>query len=468
MHFHVLTLFPEMIQQGMSESITGRAMKQGILQLDATNIRDFSNDKHGRVDDYTYGGGAGMLMQAQPVFDAWNKVATPITGKKRTIYVTPQGRQFNQKIAKELSEYEDLIFLCGHYEGIDERVLEEVVDDYISIGDYVLTGGELASMVMMDAIARLVPGVLNNEESAETESFAGELLEYPQYSRPRVWHEKEVPEVLLSGNMKKIRAYRLKESIQRTKSRRPDLYEKYEKLEAVKEVLLKEKRLHIDMIELINRGRAELVYAKEKEYLLRDIATGIGYHTKLDAGQTKLTLDGFSCVVAHQKQSADVFTSNTDWQITNPCYQALYTQKEKMAITGLYHADGSENEKGMCIRPLGMEHLQTVLDWYHLFKDEAYMKGRIASGSMFGAFVHKELAAFIGIHEDGSIGMLEVAPQYRRQHMALALETYMINYHVERGMIPYGQVIFDNEESIKVQERLGIHLSKDLIYWMRK
>ena len=210
MKFHILTLFPEMVQQGLATSILGRAAEKNLISIDAVNIRDYTQDKHGKVDDYTYGGGAGMLMQAQPVYDAYRSVA----GEKkiRCVYLTPQGAPFTQKKARELSGEEELVLLCGHYEGIDERVLEEVVTDYISIGDYVLTGGELAAMVVVDAVARLVPGVLNNDESAETESFHNDLLEYPQYSRPEEWHGKKVPEVLLSGNHKKINAWRLEQS----------------------------------------------------------------------------------------------------------------------------------------------------------------------------------------------------------------------------------------------------------------
>lgn len=229
MYFHVLTLFPEMIMDGLNTSILGRAMEKGCIRAEAVNIRDYTLDKHQKVDDYTYGGGAGMLMQAQPVYDCVRAVMDRIEqGKKsRVIYVTPQGRVFNHQMAKEFAGEDDLIFLCGHYEGIDERVLEEVVTDYVSIGDYVLTGGELPAMVMIDAIARLVPGVLNNDESAMTDSFGNGLLEYPQYSRPQVWRDKEVPPVLLSGNHKLIEQWRLEKSIERTKERRPDLYEKW-------------------------------------------------------------------------------------------------------------------------------------------------------------------------------------------------------------------------------------------------
>lgn len=233
MFFHVLTLFPEMIMEGLGTSILGRAMQKGCIQAEAINIRDYTTNKHQKVDDYTYGPGAGMLMQAQPVYDCVQAVLGQIserTGaekKVRVVYVTPQGAVFDQKMAQEFAKEEDLVLLCGHYEGIDERVLEEVVTDYVSIGDYVLTGGELPAMVMVDAISRLVPGVLNNDESAVTDSFGNGLLEHPQYSRPQVWHDKEVPPVLLSGNHKLIEKWQLEESLKRTKERRPDMYEKW-------------------------------------------------------------------------------------------------------------------------------------------------------------------------------------------------------------------------------------------------
>ncbi len=228
-NFHILTLFPEMVLQGLNTSILGKAAERGHIAIEAVNIRDYTLDKHGKVDDYTYGGGAGMLMQAQPVYDAFCSVVARIgqDKKKRVIYVTPQGVTFHQGLAQELAREEELIFLCGHYEGVDERVLEEIVTDEISIGDYVLTGGEFPAMVMIDAIARLVPGVLHNGESAVTESFDNGLLEYPQYSRPEVWHGKRVPQILLSGDHAKVDEWRMEQALLRTKERRPDLYEIY-------------------------------------------------------------------------------------------------------------------------------------------------------------------------------------------------------------------------------------------------
>lgn len=235
MKCYVMTLFPEMVEEVVKTSILGRAAKNELVTVKAVNIRDYSADlKHHKVDDYTYGGGAGMLMQAQPVYDCYRAVVDEMTADNggvtpphKVIYLSPQGKVFTQSQACALAECSYLVFLCGHYEGIDERVIEEIVTDEVSIGDYVLTGGELPAMVMIDAIARFVPGVLNNDESALGESLAGNLLEYPQYSRPEVWHDKRVPEILLSGDHAKVDAWRKEQSIERTKTKRPDLYEKY-------------------------------------------------------------------------------------------------------------------------------------------------------------------------------------------------------------------------------------------------
>ena len=223
MNFHILTLFPDMVERGLNTSIIGRAVGKGLLNIETINIRDYTLDRHKKVDDYPYGGGAGMVMQAQPIYDAWQAVAQKIGRKPRTVYLTPQGNTFQQEMAKDYAKEEDLVLLCGHYEGIDERVLEEIVTDYVSIGDYVLTGGELPAMVMVDAISRMVPGVLANDESGTTESFEGNLLEYPQYSRPEDWMGKKVPAILLSGDHAKVEAWRREQSIKRTMERRPDL-----------------------------------------------------------------------------------------------------------------------------------------------------------------------------------------------------------------------------------------------------
>lgn len=226
MNFHVLTLFPEMIEQGVNTSITGRAINNGLISLNAINIRDYAGNRYGQVDDYPYGGGAGMVMQPGPVYRSYEAVVENIGYQPRVVYLTPQGKVFNQHMAEDFSKEKDLVFLCGHYEGIDERVLEMIVTDQVSIGDYVLTGGELPSMVMIDAISRLVPGVLNNDVSAEFESFHDNLLEYPQYTRPVEFMGKEVPSILLSGNHPKVDAWRRQQSLLRTMERRPDLMER--------------------------------------------------------------------------------------------------------------------------------------------------------------------------------------------------------------------------------------------------
>lgn len=226
MNYFVLTLFPEMIDAGMNTSITGRAIAAGAISLESVNIRDFAEEKRkGRVDDYPYGGGAGMVMQAEPVMRAYEYVRGRAGAAARTVYLTPQGRVFSQKMAEDFAREENLIFLCGHYEGIDERVIEEIVTDQVSIGDYVLTGGELPAMVMMDTISRLVPGVLSNSDSAVSESFSDGLLEYPQYTRPEIWRGKSVPDILLSGHHGNVDRWRREQSISRTLEKRPDLLE---------------------------------------------------------------------------------------------------------------------------------------------------------------------------------------------------------------------------------------------------
>lgn len=225
MNFHVLTLFPEMIMNGLETSILGRAAAKGIVSFEAVNIRDYTLERHGKVDDYPYGGGAGMVMQAEPIYRAYEALVEKIGKKPRVIYMTPQGKTFNQNIAEALAKEEDLVFLCGHYEGVDERVLEMIATDYLSAGDYVLTGGELPAMMMIDCISRLVPGVLNNNVSAEFETFHDNLLEYPQYTRPEVFMGKKVPDILLSGHHANVEKWRREQSIIRTLKNRPELLE---------------------------------------------------------------------------------------------------------------------------------------------------------------------------------------------------------------------------------------------------
>ncbi|MDU7966574.1 MAG: tRNA (guanosine(37)-N1)-methyltransferase TrmD, partial [Paeniclostridium sordellii] len=211
----------------MSESIMKRAVEKGIIEVNIYNIRDFSINKHKKVDDYPFGGGAGMVMTPQPIYDTYKYIVDKFNIEEpRVIYLTPKGKVHNQEIATDMSSYEDIILLCGHYEGIDQRIIDSIVTDEISIGDYVLTGGELPALILIDSISRLIPGVLNQNESFEEESFKDNLLEYPHYTRPREFMGMEVPEVLLSGNHKKIDEWRHDKSIEITKERRPDLYKK--------------------------------------------------------------------------------------------------------------------------------------------------------------------------------------------------------------------------------------------------
>ena len=255
MNIHIMTLFPEMVMGGLNTSITGRAISKGILSIEAVNIRDYAFNKHNSVDDYPYGGGAGMLMQAEPVYQCYQAIIDKIhtqggadselcveKKKPRVLYMSPQGQTFTQGMAEELAQEEELIFLCGHYEGIDERVLEEIVTDYVSAGDYVLTGGELPAMMIVDAVSRLIPGVLHNDVSAEFESFQDNLLEYPQYSRPEIWHDRQVPPILLSGHHANVEKWRREQSVIRTAKWRPDLLEDAE-------LTMKERELAEEIIE---------------------------------------------------------------------------------------------------------------------------------------------------------------------------------------------------------------------------
>lgn len=222
MNFYVLTLFPDMINSALSYSIIGRAQNEGIINIKAIDIRDFSKSKQKHVDDYPYGGGAGMVMQAQPIYDAYKSIQNESNGAK-VLYMTPQGKTFNQKMAEEYSKESDIIILCGHYEGIDERVIEEIVTDEVSIGDFVITGGEIAAITIIDAISRIVPGVLGKAESFEDESFSYGLLEYPQYTRPAEFMGRRVPDVLISGHHANISKWRKEQSLIRTIEKRPDL-----------------------------------------------------------------------------------------------------------------------------------------------------------------------------------------------------------------------------------------------------
>ncbi len=469
MNFYVMTLFPDMVSDGLSSSIIGRARENGSIFVEAVNIRDFTKDKHNKADDYPYGGGAGLLMQAQPVFDAHRSIVDKIGSGKpvRTVYLTPQGRTFNQQMAEEMAKEENLIFMCGHYEGIDERALEEVVTDYVSLGDFVLTGGELPAMVLIDTIARLVPGVLHNDASASEESFSGYLLEYPQYTRPEVWNGKKVPEVLLTGDHKKIREWRKQMAEDRTRERRPDLYARYEKLMDCHEKLRKDKLHHAGMLELIARGQAELFFEGEEGILLRDKKSGVFMLTVKDreAGEHILEMvfgtadvsisapaqaDMF---VVHQEYMVDAIKSRFGLKLWSGCYILSYTKKESLP------------KKDADIRKLDMSYLATVVSHYKL-ADKNEMAERLSGGNILGIFVENTLAGFIGEHTDGSMGMLEVFPEYQRQGLATALETDLANRTLQKGYMPFGYVKEDNAASLRLQEKMGFYRAKEKVWWL--
>lgn len=442
MRFHVLTLFPELIEGSFGTSITGRAMEKGQISLHAVNIRDYANNKHQKVDDYPYGGGAGMVMQAEPVYQAYADLQKEVKGQPRVIYVTPQGRVFDQELANELSKEEELIFLCGHYEGIDERVLTEIVTDYVSIGDYVLTGGELPALVMMDAISRLVPGVLNNDVSAEFESFHGSLLEYPQYSRPEVWHEKKVPKELMSGNHKIIEAWRLEQSKERTRTRRPDLYAEYERREACKKQLLQHKLLHMDMLECLQRDLGKIRYFAEDGVLLVDSVGGICQVTAQtpEAGEKILDLckghflqkedleKGINMAVFHQKWMADFARQQMKAGKVQSLQQWVYTLKNPL--------------------PLRYEAQVRLLE----------------DGITMGAFVGEELTGTFQRNDAGALVRLEVQENWKQQGIEEALETAWINWLLQQGQVPYIWISLEDREGQELQKRLGLYPAKTPIY----
>lgn len=498
MHFHVLTLFPEMVSQGLSESILGRAAQKGCIELETVNIRDYTKNKHKKVDDYPYGGGAGMLMQAQPVCDACAAVMERIAMRRagesageadgissaacaadgetdffraaegkgnlsrlRVIYVTPQGEVFSQRMAQELAREEDLIFLCGHYEGIDERVLEEVVTDYVSIGDYVLTGGELPAMVMIDAVSRMVPGVLKNEESAETESFQDGLLEYPQYTRPEIWHDRPVPSVLLSGDHARVEKWRLEQSLERTRQRRPELYEAYTRKDRAVSWLSKDRLSHMDMLEVIRRGQAEVIRAENSGVLVYDRPSGAWMLSASDEDMGERLLSEIPrdekdlLFAVHQDFLRDSIARRFRRNVVSECFQAVYTRKLPPVCTTDFR-----------IRPLEPRDVDTVYRNYHAVHSREYLLDRIEAGEMFGIDENGGLAAFAGMHDEGSMGMLEVLPDYRRRGMGEALETFLIVRQLEKGWTPFCQIFEGNEPSLRLQKKLGLKLASGKLYWI--
>ncbi len=272
MIFKVLTLFPEMINSVMETGIIGRAIKNEKISVQTVNIRDFADNNRAQVDDYPYGGGAGQVIQAQPVYDAFRSVVPDSDDgvKRRVIYLSPQGRKFDQRMAKEFADDEELVFLCGHYEGVDERVLDEIVTDFVSAGDYILTGGELPALMVMDAVSRLLPGVLGNDSSPDIETFYRDLLEYPQYTRPEVWHDKEVPPVLLTGNHKDIEDWRLEKSVERTRKNRSDLFRIYTEKTALINKMKKAKIQNIPASEALSFDDTDIIFSGNSYYLLYD------------------------------------------------------------------------------------------------------------------------------------------------------------------------------------------------------
>ncbi len=239
MKITIMTLFPEMCNAVLDESIIGRARKSGKIEIDTVNIRDFTLDKHNRVDDAPYGGGMGMLMQTQPIYDCFASLCSEDGKKPHLIYMSAQGKTLTQSRVKELSQLDNIAILCGHYEGVDERIIEEIVDEEISVGDYVLTGGELPALILSDSIARMIDGVLPNDEAKELESHYSGLLEYPQYTRPPEWHGRKVPDILLSGHHGNIDKWRREKSLERTLERRPDMLKSAELTKKDREYLAK-------------------------------------------------------------------------------------------------------------------------------------------------------------------------------------------------------------------------------------
>ena len=462
MNFHVLTLFPEMIMNGLETSILGRAAAKGIVSFEAVNIRDYTLERHGKVDDYPYGGGAGMVMQAEPIYRAYEALVEKIGKKPRVIYMTPQGQTFNQSIAEDLAKEEDLVFLCGHYEGVDERVLEMIATDYLSAGDYVLTGGELPAMMMIDCISRLVPGVLNNNVSAEFETFHDNLLEYPQYTRPEVFMGKKVPDILLSGDHARIDKWRLEKSKERTKARRPDLYEKYDLPGRALEYLLKDKMLHMDMIEDIRRGKADILAVREDGVLTKDRSGGVYRITAKtkDAGERLLSLtDPTGAVyVCHQKFVLTSILERFGLKNFNECYQVIYPKKKA--------PDLPEPDEAVEIRELDETYAANVEAHYHLYHDEVYIRERIASRQMIGAFLDGELAGFAGVHNDGGMGMLEVLEPFRKRGIGSLLEAEMIRRELAAGHVPYAHVFVENEISVALQKKSGMRFAPGSVFWV--
>ena len=456
MKFTVLTLFPEFVENALNTSILGKAGQKGLLSFNVVNIRDFSADKNKRVDDYTYGGGAGMLMQAQPVYDAYLSCISGNDGKEkpRTIYVSPKGKPFTQTDAVSFSSEEEIVLVCGHYEGIDERALEKIGAENYSIGDYVLTGGELPALVMIDAIARLCPGVLGNDESSEIESFHNDLLEYPQYTRPEVWEGIRVPEVLLTGDPKQVNAWRLEKSKEITAKVRPDLYDKYEKRCTVLDKLLKDKRNNIQMIEQLRRGIGEII-SEEPLIIVNnmDRVALAGQEADISADDLISILpDHIEQVVVTEELAGKLLTDER-FELSCSIINCVYTEKVHRKISN------------KDIRPLGIDSLDYVEGHYDL-GGKGYARSRIEAGEVFGIYDNGVLAGFIGRHGEGSIGLLYVDEAFRGKGYAQDLESFMFNKALEKGETPYGQVKIENDISFSLQEKIGVYVGNKVFCWL--
>ena len=460
MRIDIMTLFPDAIDAMMGQSIMGRAQERGYIRITAHQIRDYTTNKQMQVDDYPYGGGRGAVMQADPLYRCWDHICQEAGQRVHTIYLSPCGRVFNQEVAKELkARYDHLILVCGHYEGVDQRFLDECVDEEISMGDFVLTGGEIPAMAVADCLCRMVPGVLPEESCYTDESHWNGLLEYPQYSRPENWHGKKVPEVLLSGNHKKISAWRREQSERRTEERRPDLYAKYQEKQRVIKKLSAKKRIFIHMMETLSRGLGEVLYAEGKNVLIYLPEIG---NAMLNA-EDEEHLEKMLPLIPKAVSEHSIVTVTDRWNErvseilgyhgSMLCSQACYTRGEPLPVR---HKD---------IRQLTVEEVPYVAEHYHL-GDEIYVRERIAAGDVFGIYIEGKLCGFIGCHNDGSMGMLYVEDAYRRQGLAASLEGYLINKQREQGMIPYAHIVNGNEASVQLQERLGLNLSETVIWWL--
>lgn len=344
MRFDILTLFPEIFPNVLNSSILGRAVKKNLLSFNFVNIRDFSNDIHGKVDDYPYGGGCGMLMQAQPIYDAYKSVVDPDEKKPLTVFLSPRGRKFDQEIAKEMVQSKHIVLICGHYEGIDQRVIDEISDFELSIGDYVLTGGELGAMVVCDAVSRMVPGVLSEEAGFVCESHYNGLLEYPQYTRPPVWHDRKVPDVLLSGHQENIDAWRHEKALQLTENVRPDLYYSSNNLPlSAREITSKEVAFELigfslhNQDDIFKKKRKLLQKLRRKGYMVQDDFKVYNCHQTLneklkgehnfvvisDETTDSIHFENPALWIANEHDTGSIYPSKLKWDDDNTIYEEI-------------------------------------------------------------------------------------------------------------------------------------------------